>query len=46
MEKKIQCPYCSSQRIWKSGKIPIVNKGKRQRYKCAECGKTFYGDES
>jgi len=36
------CKYCKSERVVKSGFKATVSKGKRQRYQCAECGRTFY----
>lgn len=36
------CPYCKNERIQKVGKYASVSKGKRQRYKCPECGRSFY----
>lgn len=43
-EKPTECPYCRSKIVWKSGILPSVRKGKRQRYKCGDCGKTWYND--
>ena len=44
-EKPKHCPYCEGKRITKAGLRPTV-KGKKQRYKCQECGKTFYQEET
>jgi len=38
-----KCPHCSST-TQKSGIIGTL-KGKKQRYRCIECGKTFYDKE-
>lgn len=35
------CPYCKNEKIQKVGKYATV-KGKKQRYKCTECGRSFY----
>jgi len=39
-EKKV-CKYCGSTRVIKMGFVPTV-KGKKRRYRCNECGHTFY----
>lgn len=39
----MKCKYCNSERLQKIGFIPTI-KGKKQRYRCSECGHTFYGD--
>jgi transposase-like protein len=41
-ETKRICPYCKEDKIQKVGKYASVTKGKQQRYKCSECGRTFY----
>jgi len=41
--KNPKCPHCSSK-SQKSGKIATLQ-GKKQRYRCNECGKTFYTNE-
>ena len=38
----MECPNCKSKHIVKLGKIPSFKAGRKQRYKCWECGKTFY----
>lgn len=40
-EKKI-CPYCKNEKVQKCGLYPTVKEGKKQRYRCFECGRTFY----
>lgn len=41
----MRCPRCKSTHIVKIGMI--VNRyGKRQRFKCWECGTTFYANKS
>jgi transposase-like protein len=46
-QKPEQCPYCKSDRVVKIGFRRTVKNGKRQRYQCQECAKSFYaGDES
>jgi len=42
----MKCPKCGSPKTRKVGKIPTVNKGKRQRYQCKECGKSFYQEDA
>ena len=36
-----ECPECESEKLVKLGKIPTRN-GKKQRFRCQECGKTMY----
>ncbi len=36
------CEFCKASRIVRIGKIPTVT-GKKQRFQCRECGRTFYG---
>ncbi|GEM_PF-3241209 len=37
------CPFCKEEkRIYKNGLIPRVGGEKRQRYRCFECGRSFY----
>lgn len=43
--KKMICPYCKERRIAKVGKIASVKDGKKQRFQCRECGRTFYGKD-
>ncbi len=38
--QKITCPRCISDKIVKFG-FRILRKGRIQRYKCTECGRTF-----
>jgi transposase-like protein len=44
METKLKCPKkdCKSTHVVSHGTVVTVNKGKRQRYKCQDCGHTFY----
>ncbi len=37
----MNCLRCKSIKIQKFGKVPTV-KGKKQRYRCGDCGHTFY----
>ena len=41
----MKCPVCESDHIAKAGLYPTVSEGKKQRYKCMECGRTFYDPE-
>jgi len=43
-ERPNYCPYCKENQIQKVGKYVSVEKGIRQRYKCARCGRTFYNE--
>lgn len=36
------CPHCGAHRVNKSSQVATVSAGKKQRYICRECGKTFY----
>lgn len=38
------CPECHSTKVVKHGTVVNVS-GKRQRYKCMDCGHTFYNDK-
>jgi len=38
-EKK--CPECNSEKIIKAG-FNVTRKGKKQKLKCQDCGRTFY----
>lgn len=40
MAEKIKCPN-GHTRVWKKGVVPTVH-GKKDRFVCYECGKTFY----
>ena len=45
MDKIIcQNPKCKSEKVVKFGKVPTVNNGVKQRYRCQVCAKTFYGE--
>lgn len=47
MEKSV-CPNPKCKAIGtivKFGKVPTVNSGFKQRYRCQTCAKTFYGEE-
>ena len=37
----LRCPSCSSERIVRLGYVVSASKGRRQRYKCMDCGRTF-----
>jgi len=41
----IRCDRCGSDDIVKHGIKGTVGKGKRQRYQCKSCYKTFYAKE-
>ena len=43
-EKPEFCPYCKEKHICKVGIYVSVSKGKQQRYKCFECGRTFFAE--
>jgi transposase-like protein len=38
----MKCPDCSSEHVCKIGKKITRKQGKKQRYQCTDCGKTFY----
>jgi len=38
------CPECKSIKIKKAG-IVVTRKGKKQRYQCKDCAKTFYRED-
>lgn len=40
MSSEIECRFCGSKDIWKSGHVE-VNKQKKQRYQCKSCNKKF-----
>ena len=40
----MKCPKCGSVNYQKIGFIPGIN-GPKQRYRCSDCGKTFYNPE-
>lgn len=42
--EKVTCKFCKSENVVKFGKVPTVNAGKKQRFRCQECAKTFYGE--
>lgn len=37
----VKCPRCSSHHVWKYGFTP-TRKGHQDRFKCVNCGSTFY----
>jgi transposase-like protein len=41
-EEKRKCPNCGSSKIRKFGFVITLKKGKKQRFQCYDCGKTFY----
>lgn len=41
MAKGIACPACKGTRVWAKGYTP-TRTGKKARYICFACGKTFY----
>jgi len=43
--KPLECPHCGGQKLAKAGFRLSVANGKRQRYQCTDCFKTFYGEE-
>lgn len=43
-EFKVTCKKCKSDNVAKFGSIPTVNAGRKQRYRCQDCGKTFYSE--
>lgn len=36
------CPYCKNKSGRKQGKVATVSAGKKQRYLCKECGRSWY----
>jgi len=38
----MKCPKCGSDKIVKFGEIPTVKSGRKKRFRCQECGRTFY----
>jgi transposase-like protein len=40
--KIMKCPNCQSSHTIKHGTTTTIKDGKQPRYKCQECGKTFY----
>jgi transposase-like protein len=47
MEDKMVClnKNCQSTHVVKHGSVATVKKGKQQRFKCQDCGKTFYNED-
>jgi transposase-like protein len=45
MEIQIRCVFCQANCYAKYGTRTTENRGKIQRYRCLECGKTFTNDE-
>ena len=41
-KQDLRCSRCGSSRVHKYGVVPTVKHGKKQRYRCYECGHTFY----
>lgn len=41
----VKCKRCKSEHIVKHQIVVTVTAGKRQRYKCQECGHTFYEED-
>jgi len=39
---KIMCPYCKEMSGRKVGVNATVTGGKKQRYSCRECGRSWY----
>jgi transposase-like protein len=37
------CPECLKEHVNKVG-LAVTRKGKKQRYQCRECGRTFYNE--
>jgi len=37
----LRCPSCSSTYIVRLGYVVSLSRGRRQRYKCMDCGRTF-----
>ena len=41
------CKKCkTNKRVVKFGSIPSVKQGKKQRYRCQECGTTMYDGDN
>ncbi len=46
MEQVIpKCPDCGSLHVVKTGFGVVKPRNKKQRYKCRDCGRTFYLEE-
>lgn len=45
MECIMKCPECNSTTVVRIGFI-VTKSGKKQRYKCNKCGRTFYAANS
>ncbi len=41
----MRCPDCKKQHVTKIGTVMTKSKGRRPRYKCSNCGRTFYGKD-
>lgn len=41
----VKCPDCGSHNIVKTGFVVVKPGDKKQRYKCSDCGRTFYPEE-
>ena len=39
---EIKCPSCGSVRVTKAGWKITRTMGRKQRYQCQSCGRTFY----
>jgi len=42
----IRCPDCASEHVVKTGFGVIKPGTRKQRYKCRDCGRTFYPEEA
>jgi len=45
MTKGVSCPYCHTTKTWQKGYVPTT-KGKKPRFICTECGRSFFATKS
>jgi len=41
----VKCPDCGSLHVVKMGFVVVKPGERKQRYKCRDCGRTFYPEE-
>jgi len=41
----LKCIECGSTKLWSTG-LTVTRKGKKERCKCQECGRSFYVEEA
>jgi len=42
MSNNPKCPECHSTKVWKVGLVPTRKGGKKMRFKCSQCARSFY----